>query len=146
MHAVSRAGASGPMQFMPATGRWRGLTQDWWYDGRRDLVDGTDAALTHLESLNQRLDGDWLNTLAAYNAGRGTVSRAISRNAARDKPTDYWSLDLPDETDNYVPRLLALSAIIANPERYGVVLPEIPDQPQFAIIDTALTCSESAMP
>jgi len=135
-YAHSASGAAGLWQFMPATGRWRGLTQDWWYDGRRDLVDGTGAALTHLESLNQRLDGDWLNTLAAYNAGRGTVSRAIRRNAERDKPTDYWSLDLPNETDNYVPRLLALSAIIANPERYGVELPQIPNQPQFAIIET----------
>lgn len=135
-YAHSSSGAAGLWQFMPATGRWRGLTQDWWYDGRRDLVDGTQAALIHLTSLNKRLDGDWLYTLAAYNAGRGTVSRAIRRNAQQDKPTDYWSLDLPNETDNYVPRLLALSAIIADPDRYGITLPKIPNQPQFTIVNT----------
>lgn len=135
-YAHSNTGAAGLWQFMPATARWRGLTQDWWFDGRRDLVDGTNAALTHLESLNRRLDGDWLYTLAAYNAGRGTVSRAIRRNQERHKPTDYWSLDLPAETDEYVPRLLALAVLIANPERYGITLPDIPDRPTLAIVDT----------
>ena len=134
-YAYSPSGAAGLWQFMPATGRMRGLTLDWWFDGRRDLIDGTEAALNHLEALNKDLDGDWLHALAAYNAGRGALRKAIRKNAAKGKPTDFWSLDLPAETDAYVPRLLALTAIVANPERYGITLPDIPDQPQFAVID-----------
>jgi len=135
-YAYSPSGAAGLWQFMPATGRMRGLTQDWWFDGRRDLIASTGAALTHLQALNHSLDGDWLHALAAYNAGRGTVHKAIRRNAARGRPTDYWSLDLPAETDAYVPRLLALAAIIANPDRYGITLPDMPQQPQFAVVKT----------
>ncbi len=134
-YAHSRSGAAGLWQFMPATGRWRGLTLDWWYDGRRDVVDGTEAALKHLQFLNRRMGGNWLHTLASYNAGRGTVNRAIRRNRQKGAATDYWSLDLPDETNSYVPRLLALSAVIAAPERFGVTLPDIPDRPQFAVVD-----------
>jgi membrane-bound lytic murein transglycosylase D len=134
-YSYSRSGAAGLWQFMPATGRMRGLTQDWWFDGRRDVIAGTEAALEHLESLHRRLDNDWLHALAAYNAGRGTVSRAVRKNRERGKTTDFWSLDLPGETDIYVPRLLALTEIIRDPQRFGVTLPELPDRPQFAIVD-----------
>ncbi len=133
--AYSRQGAAGLWQFMPATGRSLGLKQDWWYDGRRDTVASTQAALDYLERLNRRFEGDWLLTLAAYNAGGGTVSRAIRRNRERGRPTDFWSLELPAETRHYVPRILALARIIAEPERYGVTLPRITNDPRFARVE-----------
>jgi membrane-bound lytic murein transglycosylase D len=134
-YSYSRSGAAGLWQFMPATGRMRGLTQDWWFDGRRDVIAGTDAALEHLQSLHRRLDGDWLHALAAYNAGRGTVNRAVRKNRERGKATDFWSLDLPGETDIYVPRLLALTDLVRDPQHYGITLPELPNHPQFAVVD-----------
>jgi membrane-bound lytic murein transglycosylase D len=135
-YAYSRSGAAGLWQFMPATGRMQGLTQDWWFDGRRDVVSGTQAALDYLEALNRQMDGDWLHALASYNAGAGTLRKAIRKNRKKAKSTAYWDLDLPGETDAYVPRLLALSAIIADPLRYGVELPDLPDRPAFMVMDT----------
>ncbi len=129
--AYSRHGAAGLWQFMPATGRYFGLKQDWWYDARRDPVESTEAALGYLQKLNKRFDGDWLLAIAAYNAGGGTVGRAIRKNLEQDKPIDFWSLDLPAETRQYVPRLLALSHIIGQPERYGMVLPAIENELRF---------------
>jgi membrane-bound lytic murein transglycosylase D len=120
---------------MPRTGKMRGLTQDWWFDGRRDVIASTEAALVHLESLNRQMNGDWLHALASYNAGSGTLRHAIRKNRQRGKSTAYWALDLPAETDAYVPRLLALSAIIADPLRYDVELPDLPDRPQFMVMD-----------
>lgn len=134
-YAYSRAGAAGLWQFMPRTGRMLGLKQDWWFDGRRDVVEATDAALDHLEALNREMKGNWLHALASYNAGGGTLRKAIRKNRRRGRPTDYWALDLPGETDAYVPRLLALSAIIADPLRYGVELPDLPDRPAFMVLD-----------
>ncbi len=133
--AYSRYGAAGLWQFMPATGRHLGLKQDWWYDARRDPVASTDAALDYLEQLNRRFDGDWLLAMAAYNAGGGTVSRAIRRNRERGRPTDFWSLELPAETRAYVPRILALARIVAEPERHGVTLPAIANDPRFVRVD-----------
>lgn len=131
-YAYSPNGAAGLWQFMPATGEMLGLEQDWWYDGRRDVLSATDAALEYLERLNTRFDGDWLHALAAYNAGGGTVSRAIRRARNKSKPTDFWNLDLPRETDHYVPRLLALAEVIGDPGRYGLAIPSIEDKPYFA--------------
>lgn len=128
--------AVGLWQIMPATGRHLGLTSNWWYDGRRDLRDSTRVALDYLQALHQEFDGDWMLTLAAYNAGKGRVGRAMSRNRARGQPTDYWSLKLPRETRKYVPRLIALTSIVANPERYGATLPAVPNSPAFAIAAT----------
>ncbi|MBQ1782608.1 MAG: LysM peptidoglycan-binding domain-containing protein [Gammaproteobacteria bacterium] len=135
-HAYSRAHASGLWQFIPETGKHYGLRQDFWYDGRRDVVASTNAALDYLQKLNEMFDGDWLCALAAYNAGEGRVSRAIKSNIARNRPTDYWSLDLPEETRNYVPKLLALSEIVRNNDGYGVNLPPIADEPRLAMVDT----------
>lgn len=132
--AKSRVGAAGLWQFMPGTGRYRGLTLDWWYDGRLDVVDATEAALDYLEYLHKQVGGDWLNTFASYNAGAGTVLRAQRYNRSRNRPTDYWSLRLPGETKSYVPRLLALAAVISDPERYGLSLPDIPNRPYFEIV------------
>jgi membrane-bound lytic murein transglycosylase D len=135
-YAHSPNGAAGLWQFMPATGQMLGLERDWWYDGRRTVTDSTHAAITYLSRLHRRFDGDWLHALAAYNAGARTVSRAIRQARRRGRPTDYWSLDLPRETDNYVPRLLALVRVVRSPEAYGVALPEIVDQAYFASVDT----------
>lgn len=135
-HAYSHAHASGLWQFIPETGKRYGLRQDFWYDGRRDVVASTNAALDYLQALHEMFDGDWLCALAAYNAGEGRVSRAIKANVARNRPTDYWSLDLPEETRNYVPKLLALSEIVRNNDGYGINLPPIADEPRLAMVDT----------
>ncbi|OUD14663.1 hypothetical protein TPSD3_08380 [Thioflexithrix psekupsensis] len=129
--ARSPRNAAGLWQFMPETGRSFGLKQDSLYDGRQDIVASTDAALTYLQRLHRQFDGDWLNALAAYNWGQGNVQKAIEKNIAAGKPTDYWSLDLPKETREFVPRLLAISEIIRNPKQYGVKLMPIADSPYF---------------
>lgn len=133
--AYSHGRASGMWQFIPSTARHFKLQQNWWYDGRRDIVASTDAALTYLSSLHKRFDNDWLLALAAYNSGQGTVAKAIAKNRRRGKPTDYWSLDLPRETKSYVPKLLALAKLINQPQRYGISLHPIPNQPYFAAVD-----------
>ncbi|MEE8286818.1 MAG: LysM peptidoglycan-binding domain-containing protein [Gammaproteobacteria bacterium] len=130
--AYSPARASGIWQFIPSTGRLYGLRHSWWYDGRRDVVESTRAALDYLEKLHAEFSGDWLLALAAYNSGEGNVRKAIRRNRRAGKPVDFWSLPLPRETRSYVPRLLAVSAIVADPERYGLTLKPIPDDPYFA--------------
>ncbi len=135
-HVYSPDGAAGLWQFMPATGHMLGLRQDWWFDKRRSVRASTRAAITYLQRLNRRFSGDWLQTLAAYNAGAGTVGKAIRRAGRRGEDTDFWSLDLPGETDRYVPHLLALAAIVADPEAYGMELPAIADQPYFATAAT----------
>ena len=133
--AYSPGRAAGLWQFLPATGRHYGLDQDWWYDGRRDVLAATSAALEYLQYLHQRFDNDWLLALAAYNCGEGTVSRAMRVNRRIGKATDFWSLKLPRETRDYVPRLLGLSRLIDNPTDYGIVLPDIPDRPQVYAVE-----------
>lgn len=135
-HAYSPNGAAGLWQFMPATGKMLGLNRDWWTDNRRDVEASTEAAITYLTKLHGRFDGDWMHALAAYNAGTGTVKRAIRLANKRRQPTDFWSLDLPGETDAYVPRLLALVRVVQDPEAYGVDLPEIQDMPYFTSVAT----------
>ena len=128
--AYSHGRAAGIWQFIPATGRRFGLKQNWWYDGRRDVVASTRAALDLLQRLHKRFKGDWLLALAAYNSGGGTVSKAIRRNRRLGRKTDFWHLRLPKETRGYVPKLLALSEVIAAPARYNIKLRPIPDKPQ----------------
>ncbi|MDY0249291.1 MAG: LysM peptidoglycan-binding domain-containing protein [Pseudomonas sp.] len=132
--AYSRSHASGLWQFIPSTGRHFKLTQSHWYDARRDIMASTQAALTYLTYLNKMFDGDWLLALAAYNAGEGTVGRAIKRNIARGLPTDYWNLNLPAETQAYVPKLLAVSQLINAPEAYGINLSPVANEPYFTQI------------
>ena len=134
--AYSPAGASGLWQFMPATGRHFNLEQDWWYDGRRDVVAATRAALDYMSSL-YRTFGDWELALAAYNSGQGRVQNAINSNRRAGKPARFWDLNLPAETTAYVPKLIALGKIIRNPEKYGINLPAIPNKPYFAKVQTA---------
>ena len=130
--AISSAQAAGLWQFIPSTGRNFSLRQDWWYDGRRDVTASTQAALDYLSLLHDYFDGDWLLALAAYNCGEGCVGRAIKRNEALGLPTDYWNLQLPRETMNYVPKLLALAQIVDSPTAYGTVLPSLANEPYFA--------------
>ena len=129
--AYSHAGAAGLWQFMPSTGRRYGLKQNWWYDGRRDVVESTRAALDYLTRLMQEFGDDPLLAVAAYNWGEGNVRRSMSRNRARGKPTDVWSLRLPRETRTHVYRFVAIAEIIEEPDRYGVVLGSIPDDVYF---------------
>ena len=128
--ALSPSDASGIWQFIPSTGRHYGLKQDTWYDGRRDFTAATNAALDYLGKLY--LDfGDWQLALAAYNCGEGCVARAIQKNIEQGLPTDYASLTLPNETRNYVPKLLAVKNLIRNPERFNVAIDVLPNQPYF---------------
>jgi membrane-bound lytic murein transglycosylase D len=134
--AYSSGRAAGLWQFIPSTGAHFGLKQNWWYDGRRDVYASTHAALDYLRQLHARFESDWLLALAAYNAGQGTVGRAIDRNRRAGRPTDFWNLALPAETRRYVPKLLALSALVDDPEKHGVKLPTIPDEPYLTAVDT----------
>ncbi|HHJ34770.1 MAG TPA: LysM peptidoglycan-binding domain-containing protein [Gammaproteobacteria bacterium] len=134
--AYSHGRAAGIWQFIPSTGRLYGLKQNWWYDGRRDIYASTQAALNYLENLNKIFKGDWLLALAAYNSGSGTVQRAIKRNKRANRPTDFWHLKLPKETQAYVPKLLALKEIISYPEKYSISLRCIPDAPGFKQVVT----------
>ncbi|MNV02942.1 Membrane-bound lytic murein transglycosylase D precursor [compost metagenome] len=122
-HATSGANAAGIWQIIPSTGRNYGLKQTRGYDARRDVVASTTAALDMMQRLNKMFDGDWLLTVAAYNSGEGRVLKAMKANKSRGKPTDFWSLSLPQETKLYVPKMLALSDILKNSKRYGVKLP-----------------------
>jgi membrane-bound lytic murein transglycosylase D len=133
--AYSHGRAAGLWQFIPATGKRFGLKQNWWYDGRRDVVESTRAALEYLEYLHGMFDGDWLLAVAAYNAGEGTVGRAIRNNRAAGQPTDFWHLRLPAETRNYVPKLLGLAIVLSDPEQHAVSLPEIPNGTVFAAVE-----------
>ena len=112
--------ASGIWQFMPQTGERFDLKQNWWYDGRRDIVQSTRAALDYLSYLHKTLEGDWLNAIAAYNSGEGRLMRAIKKNRKKHLPTDFWSLDLPRETTAYVPKLLALADLLKRSDEFNV--------------------------
>jgi membrane-bound lytic murein transglycosylase D len=133
--AYSHSNAVGLWQFIPSTGRYFNLRQTNMYDGRRDVTASTTAALDYLSRLHDMFNGDWLLALAAYNAGEGTVSRAIERNEKLGLPTDYWNLPLPQETRDYVPKLLALSQLVMSPEAYGVNLNPIANQPYFEVVE-----------
>jgi membrane-bound lytic murein transglycosylase D len=149
--AYSRARASGLWQFIPSTGRRYDLTQNWWYDGRRDIIDSTEAALDYLAKV-YAMHRDWHLALASYNWGEGAVMRAKAKNRAAGKKTDYASLRMPRETAHYVPKLQALKNIIADPARYGIDLDPLPNEPYFALvtatpdIDVQLAAELAEMP
>ncbi len=134
--AYSHAHASGLWQFIAATGRRYGLKQNWWYDGRRDVLGATEAAIQYLSFLRDEFNGDWFHALAAYNTGERRVQRAIVSNRRQGKPTGYKHLNLRSETERYVPKLLAVRRIVQNPERYGITLARIPNEPYFEIVET----------
>ncbi len=132
--AYSHAGAAGMWQFIPATGRRYGLKQTRSFDARLDSHQATNAAFNYLQKLHREFKGDWLLALAAYNAGEYRVQREINKNRSRGRPTDYWHLDLPRETKQYVPRLLAYKAIFRNPRTFNIHLRGIPNTPALARI------------
>ena len=135
--AYSRARAAGLWQFIPSTGRTYGLRMNGWYDGRRDVLASTQAALDYLEKLRDQFNGDWQLALAAYNCGEGKVERLVAENLRKGLPGDYSSLKkLPRETQNYVPKLMAMVNIIADPAKYGLQIAAIPDTEFFARVET----------
>lgn len=133
--AISNRGASGLWQMMPDTATGLGIAQNHLYDGRRDIVTSTHAALNHLIYLQNFFDGNWLLALSAYNTGEGNVLAAIKRNIKAGKRTDFWSLPLAQQTKDYVPSILALAAIIERPEVYQIYLPPVKNAPYLAQID-----------
>jgi len=135
-YAYSRARASGLWQFIPGTGSRFGLKQDWWYDGRRDIVESTRAALDYLQYLHDEFDGDWLLAIAAYNCGEALVERAVNMNRAAGRPVDFWDVWLPGETRAYVPKLLAMKRLVRDPETYGLEFSPIPNSPYFSRVTT----------
>ena len=134
--ASSYARAAGMWQFTSGTGKLFGLKQDWWYDGRRDVVASTQAALNYLQQLHDQLGGHWLLAIAAYNCGELNVERAIRYNQARGRPTDFWHLILPRQTELYVPQLLGMARLVQDPGKYGLSFSPIPDQPYFTKVPT----------
>ena len=133
--AYSHGSAAGMWQFIEGTGKRFGLKQTWWYDGRRDAIASTEAAMKYLAYLHKFFDGNWLHALAAYNSGEGRVRNAIRKNKRLGKPTDFWSLSLPRETRAYVPKLLALADILKNKDQYDFAWPVINNTPAIDIID-----------
>ena len=135
-YARSWATANGLWQFMPGTGERFGLKQDWWYDGRRDVIASTRAALDYLQYMHDEFFDDWLLAIAAYNCGEFRVQREVAANRAAGKPVDFFSLRLPAETRAYVPKLLAMRRLVLNPEDYGIAFSPIPNEPYFEKVDT----------
>ena len=133
--AYSHGQAAGLWQFIPSTGRHFDLKMNYWYDGRRDLIAATEAALDYFEYLHGLFDGDWLRALAAYNAGEGNVLEAVRQARRRGQEPTFWNLELPAETMTYVPRILAIRDILARPAAHGVTLPRIPNEPRLRVVD-----------
>jgi len=131
--ADSRMRAVGIWQFIDSTGRQYGLQQGAWYDGRRDVLSATRAALDYLQFLHD-IFGDWQLALAAYNWGEGSVQRAVANNRAHYKRTTYASFNMPNETRNYLPKLQAIKNMISHPNMLGFELQTIPNQPYFAVL------------
>ncbi|MBU2827652.1 LysM peptidoglycan-binding domain-containing protein [Acidithiobacillus ferriphilus] len=134
--AYSPAAAAGLWQFIPGTARNFGLQNTRYGDPRLSLTASTNAALDYLSYLYNYFGGNWLLAIASYNAGQGTVSAAIQQNVAAGKPTDFWDLDLPEQTENYVAELLALAQVIKNASAYHVSLPVIPNAAHIAVVTT----------
>jgi membrane-bound lytic murein transglycosylase D len=134
--AYSHGRAAGLWQFIPGTARRYGIRQNWWYDGRRDVIDATKGALNYLTRLHELMDGDWLLAVASYNAGEGNILKAVARNKRRGKPADFWNLRLTSETSSYVPRLLAMAELVRDPAALGIKLPHLVDEPQFTAAES----------
>jgi membrane-bound lytic murein transglycosylase D len=133
--AYSHGRAAGLWQFIPGTGKVYGLDQNWWYDGRRDVIESTRAALDYLEKLHNDF-GDWQLALAAYNCGEGAVGRAIKKNEKLGKETDFWSLSLPRETSAYVPKLMAVTHLVNDPAAYNIDLNDVANEPYLTVVKT----------
>ncbi len=116
--AVSAASAVGPWQFIEGTAARYGLRKHWWLDERRDFRKSTKAAIKYIKDLHQEF-GSWYLVAASYNMGENGLRRQIEKH----KTMDYWSLvrkkALPEETQNYVPKILAAMLITKSPNLYG---------------------------
>ncbi len=134
-HVKSSGNAAGIWQIVPITAREIGIERNEWIDGRGDIVRSTTAAIDYLSYLNAEFNGDWELTLAAYNAGPGRIRGAIKKNRKANKPTDFWSLDLPKETHNYVPKIVAMIELIKDPETTGLYLPDLPSKRSFTTVN-----------
>ncbi len=134
-YAYSRARAAGIWQFIAPTARRYEVRVNWWQDGRRDIVDSTRAALDYLSELHTMFDGDWFLAIAAYNCGEAAVQRAVNKARRAGKPSDFWHLKLPKETRGYVPSLLAMARIVADPNKYGLEFAPIANKPYFAQVE-----------
>ena len=134
--AYSHGRASGMWQIIPSTGRFLGLKQNWWYDGRRDIIESTRAAIVYLNSLSKQFDGDWELALASYNAGPGRIRSAVRYNKNKGRQTDFWHLTkIRQETKDYVPKLLALKELFGNPEKYNFEFHPITNEPTYNIVE-----------
>ena len=134
--AYSHGRASGMWQIIPSTGKYLGLKQNWWYDGRRDIIESTHAATNYLQTLAKQFDNDWELALASYNAGPGKIRSAIRYNKKKGKKTDFWHLTrIRRETKDYVPKLLALKELFANPEKYQLDLLHVEDEQSYDIVE-----------
>lgn len=134
--AYSHGRASGMWQIIPSTGRFLGLKQNWWYNGRRDIIESTRAAISYLDSLANMFGGDWELALASYNAGPGKIRSAVRYNKKRKRPTDFWHLTkIRSETRAYVPKMFALKELFAHPEKYGLDLIPINNQVAYEIVE-----------
>jgi membrane-bound lytic murein transglycosylase D len=134
--AYSPGKASGLWQIIPSTGRYLGLKQNWWYDGRRDIIESTRAAIRYLVSLSGQFDGDWQLALASYNAGPGRIRSAIRHNKKKNRPTDFWHLTkIHKETTDYVPKFMALKELFENPEKYDLELFPIDNEHSYALVE-----------
>jgi membrane-bound lytic murein transglycosylase D len=136
--AYSSGRAMGTWQFIASTGRSYGLKQNWWYDGRRDVWAATHAALDYLSNLHDMFDGDWLLALAGYNSGENRVARQVKKNLAKGEPADFWNISLPRETRGYVPKLLGLTCLFRDPEKYDFEFPATMDAPVIAAVDPGM--------
>lgn len=134
--AISPKSATGMWQFMPYTGVEMGLKQNRWYDGRNDILASTRGAIAYLRQLHRELDGDWALALAAYNAGPARVRAAQRANKSLGKPVDFWSLDLPSETEAYVPKLLAIATLVREHNAFGLQMPEIANRPSVEVVES----------
>ena len=134
--AYSHGRASGMWQIIPSTGRFLGLKQNWWYDGRRDIIESTHAAISYLDSLSQQFDGDWELALAAYNAGPGKIRSAVRYNRKKKRQTDFWHLTkIRKETRSYVPKMFALRELFANPDKYQLDLVPVTNQVSYEVVE-----------
>lgn len=127
----STKGAEGLWQLMPQTARELGIQVRSGYDGRRNVIASTNAALAYFKDLGKMFDGNWLLAIAAYNTGQVRVMNAVHRVGSHS----FWNLPLPTETKYYVPRLLAVAELVKNPAKYGVKLPEVNNRPYFTQVD-----------
>ncbi len=124
----SKKGATGLWQLMPQTAHELGVKVKSSYDGRRNVVASTKAALAYFNDLGNTFNGNWYLAIAAYNCGQVKVEHTEKRTGIHN----FWGLPLPKETQYYVPKLLAVADIIKNPEKYGMQLPPVTDKPYFA--------------